>query len=54
MMIEFVFSFLPSYFSMIFLVRGKIIKSVSQSYRAKMVLTNQIPGFQIKYISRTK
>ena len=29
MMMEFVFSFLPSYFSIIFLAKGKISKSVS-------------------------
>ena len=53
---ESVFSFLPFYFSIIFLTKGKISKSVSvsQSYRAKTVLTSQIPGFQIKYFSRTK
>ena len=54
MMKELVFSFLPSYFSIIFLDKGKISKSVSQSHRAKMVLANQIARFQIKYISRTK
>ena len=43
---EFVFSFLPSYFSIIFLAKGKISKSVSQSHRANMVLANQIAGLQ--------
>ena len=39
---ESTFSFLSSYFSIIFLAKGKINKFVSQSYRAKTVLANQI------------
>ena len=49
-MMESVFSFLPSYFSIIFLTKGEFSKSVSlflRSHRAKMVLavTKQIAEF---------
>ena len=56
MMMESVFSFLPSHFSIIFLAKGKISKSVSlflsdigpkQSWPISV-------GFQIKYTSRTR
>ena len=56
MMIESIFSLLPSYFPIIFLAKYKSI-SKSISYCFSVILyqngVGQISGFQIKYISRT-
>ena len=60
MMMESIFSFLPCHLTSLATKKSKV-KSVNllvflavTSYRAKTVLVNQIAGFQIKYISRTK